>query len=44
MLQISQWDEAILIAEVGGNHDGEFVGTSVVNDLGHVRVTSSLTW
>ena len=44
MLQISQWDKAVVIAEVGGNGDGESVGTSVVNALVHVRMTSRLTW
>lgn len=36
--------EAGLVAEVAGNGDGKSVGTSVVNDPDHMRMTSRLTW
>ena len=44
ILQTSRWDDAVLITEIGGNHEREPTGTSVVNDPGHVRMTSRYSW
>ena len=44
MLQIARWDKAALVAEIGGNGEGEFVDTSALDALSQMQITFRLAW